>query len=71
MLETRIAETGFRARQVQDMTMFDLIFSRLERRDMRKGAVTIGARTFSAAVRAELVNGRCRSLCRCATLPRR
>jgi hypothetical protein len=58
MLEAKIAQAGWRAQQVQDMAMFDLIFSREERRDLRKGAVTIGTRTLSAPVLAEMAGDR-------------
>ncbi len=61
-LEAKIADTGHRA-QVPDEAAFDLIFSREERRDVRKGAVTIGGRVYSAPVLADMMGERQVAFC--------
>jgi hypothetical protein len=58
MPERKIEKTGWRARQVQDPAMFDLIFAREERRDVRQGAVSMGGRSWSAPILAEMMGER-------------
>lgn len=54
MLEAKAGATGWAA-QVPDADSFDVIFSREVRRDVRKGAITIGGAGYSGAVLAHLV----------------
>lgn len=44
MLEAKIERTGWRAQKIHDTDMFDLVFSREERRDVRQSMITIGHR---------------------------
>ena len=54
MLEAKIAQNDWRA-QVADEQAFDFIFSYEERRDVRKGSVTIGKHAYTGPVLAELM----------------
>lgn len=47
MLEAKIKLTGWRAQKINDPDMFDLVFSREERRDVRQSTITIGGRAYS------------------------
>ena len=44
-----------------DADLFDLVFNREERRDVRQGRITIGTRSFTGQVLAEMIgeNRRC------------
>ena len=55
MLEEKIALSGWRAQQINDTDLFDLVFSREERRDVRQGRITIGTRSFTGPVLAEMI----------------
>lgn len=57
MLSQKAAEAGWQAQQIkpQDAVMFDLVFSREERRDVRQGTVTIDGRRYCAPVLAEMI----------------
>lgn len=57
MLETKAQATGWQAQRIDpaDDTMFDLVFSKEERRDVRQGTITIGKRRYSAPVLAEMM----------------
>ncbi len=55
MLEAKIALSGWRAQQINDADLFDLVFSREERRDVRQGRITIGTRSFTGPVLAEMI----------------
>ncbi len=54
MLEAKIKATGWTA-QNPDEDVFDLIFSREEKRDVRQGNITIGGRAYSGDVLAEMM----------------
>lgn len=54
MLKLKIEKTGWNA-QVPDAATFDLIFSRVEARDVRQSTVTIGKNRYSSPVLAELI----------------
>ena len=55
MLSAKAEATGWQAQRIADPDMFDLVFSREERRDVRQGTITVGKRRYSGAVLAELV----------------
>ena len=57
MLEAKAEATGWQAQRIdpKDDTMFDLVFSKEERRDVRQGTVTIGKRRYSTSVLAEMI----------------
>ena len=57
MLEAKIAASGWTA-QVPDAETFDLVFSREIYRDVRKGHVEYGTRTYSGPVLAELIGAK-------------
>ncbi len=55
MLEAKIALTGWRAQKIDDSDLFDLVFSREERRDVRQGRITIGSQSYTGHVLAEMI----------------
>lgn len=57
MLEAKVALTAWQAQRIdpEDDVMFDLVFSREERRDIRQGTVTIGKRRYCAPILAEMI----------------
>lgn len=55
MLSAKAEATGWQAQRIEDPDMFDLVFSREERRDVRQGTITIGERRYSGPVLAELI----------------
>ncbi|MFN4172142.1 MAG: Mu transposase C-terminal domain-containing protein [Pseudorhodobacter sp.] len=55
MLSAKAEATGWQAQRIDDPDMFDLVFSREERRALRQGTITIGNRRYSGAVLAKLV----------------
>ncbi len=55
MLSDKAEATGWQAQRIDDPDMFDLVFSREERRDVRQGTILIGKRKYSGAVLAELI----------------
>ena len=55
MLEAKIALTSWRAQKIDDADLFDLVFSREARRDVRQGRITIGTRSFTGPVLAEMI----------------
>jgi hypothetical protein len=57
MLEAKIAASDWRA-QVPDAETFDLVFSKEETRDVRKGGVSIGNRVYSGPILAELIGAK-------------
>lgn len=57
MLEAKIAASG-RAAQIPDAETFDLVFSREIHRDVRKGNVSCGTRTYSGPVLADLIGAK-------------
>ncbi len=55
MLSAKAEATGWQAQRIDDPDMFDLVFSREERRDVRQGTITVGKRRYSGPVLAELI----------------
>ncbi len=57
MLEDKAEATGWQAQQItaEEDVLFDLVFSREERRDVRQGTVTIGKRRYSGPVLASMI----------------
>ncbi len=55
MLSAKAEATGWQAQRVADPDMFDLVFSREERRDVRQGTIAVGKRRYSGPVLAELI----------------
>jgi len=55
MLSAKAESTGWQAQRIDDPDMFDLVFSREERRDVRQGTVIIGKRRYSGPVLAKLI----------------
>jgi hypothetical protein len=55
MLSAKAEATGWQAQRIDDPDMFDLVFSREERRDVRQGTIAVGKRKYSGAVLAELI----------------
>lgn len=55
MLSAKAEATGWQAQRIDDPYMFDLVFSREERRDVRQGTITIGKRRYSGSVLAEMI----------------
>lgn len=55
MLSAKAEATGWQAQRIEDPDMFDLVFSREERRDVRQGTIVVGKRRYSGPVLAELI----------------
>ena len=55
MLSAKAEATGWQAQRIDDPDMFDLVFSREERRDVRQGTIEVGKRRYSGPVLAELI----------------
>lgn len=57
MLEAKVAVTGWTAQRIvpEDDLMFDFVFSREVRRDIRQSTVTIGKRRYGGNILAEMI----------------